>query len=65
MCRVNSYKANYRHSTGYIQVIILWTDTTLNQRQIIGKQWRRKCDWGNLIPRINVENCIKLGFVLE
>jgi hypothetical protein len=24
-----------------------------------------KNDWGTLIPRINVENGIKLGFVLE
>jgi hypothetical protein len=24
-----------------------------------------KSDWGTLVPRINVENVIKLGFVLE
>jgi hypothetical protein len=28
MCRVNSYKAKYRHSTVWIQVITLWTNTT-------------------------------------
>jgi hypothetical protein len=26
---------------------------------------RTKTDWGNLVPRINVENGIKLGFLLE
>jgi hypothetical protein len=25
----------------------------------------KKSDWGNLVPRINVENGIKLGFLLE
>jgi hypothetical protein len=24
-----------------------------------------KSDWGTLVPRINVENGIKLGFLLE
>jgi hypothetical protein len=24
-----------------------------------------KSDWGTLVPRINVENRIKLGFILE
>jgi hypothetical protein len=24
-----------------------------------------KCDWGTLVPRINVKNVIKLGFILE
>jgi hypothetical protein len=26
---------------------------------------RKKKDWGNLVPRINVENGINLGFLLE
>jgi hypothetical protein len=26
---------------------------------------RRKSDWGTLVPRINVENGIKLGFLVE
>jgi hypothetical protein len=26
---------------------------------------RKKSDWGTLVPRINTENGIKLGFVLE
>jgi hypothetical protein len=26
---------------------------------------KKKCDWGTLVPRINVENAIKLGFLLE
>jgi hypothetical protein len=26
---------------------------------------RRESDWGTLVPRTNVENIIKLGFVLE
>jgi hypothetical protein len=25
----------------------------------------KKSDWGTLVPRINVENGIKLGFALE
>jgi hypothetical protein len=25
----------------------------------------QKSDWGTLVPRINVENDIKLGFLLE
>jgi hypothetical protein len=25
----------------------------------------KKSDWGTLVPRINVENGIKLGFLLE
>jgi hypothetical protein len=29
------------------------------------KHCNKTSDWGNLVPRINVENCIKLGFVLE
>jgi hypothetical protein len=28
-------------------------------------QTRSKSDWGTLVPRINVENGIKLGFLLE
>jgi hypothetical protein len=26
---------------------------------------QQKSDWGTLVPRINVENGIKLGFLLE
>jgi hypothetical protein len=25
----------------------------------------KKNDWGTLVPRINVENVIKFGFILE
>jgi hypothetical protein len=25
----------------------------------------KKSDWGTLVPRINVKNVIKLGFILE
>jgi hypothetical protein len=28
------------------------------------KRWQ-KSDWGSLVPRINVENGIKLGLLLE
>jgi hypothetical protein len=29
------------------------------------KSYFEKSDWGTLVPRIDVENGIKLGFVLE
>jgi hypothetical protein len=29
------------------------------------KNVNKKSDWGTLVPRINVENGIKLGFLLE
>jgi hypothetical protein len=34
MCSVNSCKANYRHSTGYIEVITLWSNTTQSQGKL-------------------------------
>jgi hypothetical protein len=42
MFRVNSYKANYRHSTVQVQVITLWTNTTQIRREITRKHWRKK-----------------------
>jgi hypothetical protein len=35
-CRVNSYKANHKHSTVWIQIITLWIGTS----QTTGKHWK-------------------------
>jgi hypothetical protein len=37
-------------------------------KNFVGKQAKNhleKSDWGTLVPRIKVENSIKLGFLLE
>jgi hypothetical protein len=41
MCRVNSQKANYRHSTVYIHVNTLWTNTNYTQALVEEKNNNR------------------------
>jgi hypothetical protein len=35
------------------------------RRLLISTSAKKKSDWGNLVPRINVENGIKSGYLLE
>jgi hypothetical protein len=49
MCRVNSYKAIYRHSTVKIQVIALWTKHNINSKTNYRLALKEKRDNNNVV----------------